>query len=110
MATHTFFYKIRVDLQKFSSGQELLDKWHQEAQAAMGAINAGVVQVWKDVADPVVYVIITVEADNAAQAHANVLDIFGSLPMGASGELIIEEARSVMPYQEWAQHLANRGS
>ena len=110
MATYTYFYKIRVDLQKFSSGQTLLDKWHEEAQAAMGAINAGVVQVWKDIADPVVYVIIKVEADDAAQAHGGVLNIFGSLPMGASGELIIEEARSVIPYSEWAQYLASRGS
>jgi hypothetical protein len=109
MATFTFFYKIRVDLQKFSSGQELLDKWHQEAQAAMHAINAGVIQVWKDAADAAVYVILTVEAENPAQAHGNVLNIFGSLPMGASGELIIDEARAVVPYQQWAQYLAGRG-
>ena len=77
MATFTFFYKIRVDLQKFSSGQEILDKWHQEAQAATEAINAGAVQVWKDAADAVVYVILTVEADNPAQAYGNALSIFG---------------------------------
>jgi hypothetical protein len=76
--------------------QELLTKWHQEAQAAMGAINAGAVQVWKDAADTVVYAILTVEADDPAQAHGNVLNIFGSLPMGVSGEIIIEEARSVL--------------
>lgn len=108
MATYTYFYKIRVDLQKFSSGQALLDKWHEEAQAAMGAINAGVVQVWKDTADAVVYVIIKMDADDAARAHGEVLNIFTSLPMGASGELIIEEARSVIPYPEWAQYLENR--
>ena len=68
-----------ADLQKFSSGQELLDKWHQEAQAAMGAINAGAAQVWKDAADTVVYVVLTIEADDAAQAHANVLTIFGRI-------------------------------
>jgi hypothetical protein len=103
MATFTFFYKLRVDLQKFSSGQALLEKWHQEAQAAMHAINAGAVQVWKDTADTVVYAILTIEAENAAQAHGNVLNIFGN------GEIIIEEARSVMPYQQWAQYLADRG-
>ena len=108
MATFTFFYKFRVDLQKFSSGQQLLEKWHQEAQGAMQAINAGAVQAWKDAADAVVYAILTVEADNPAQAHGNVLHIFGSLPMGASGELIIEEARAVLPYQQWAQYLAGR--
>jgi hypothetical protein len=108
MATFTFFYKLRVDLQKFSSGQALLEKWHQEAQSAMQAINAGAAQVWKDTADTVVYVILNMEAENAAQAHGNVLNIFGSLPMGVSGEIIIEEARSVIPYQQWAQYLAAR--
>ena len=44
-----------------------------------------------------VYVIATVEADNPAQAHGNALELFESLPMGASGELILEEARSVIP-------------
>jgi hypothetical protein len=110
MASFTFFYKIRVDLQRFSSSQALLDKWNQEAQAAMEAIKAGAAQVWKDTADPVAYLVITVEANDPAQAHGNVLSILGSLPMGASGELIIEEARSVIPYQQWAQYLAERGS
>lgn len=110
MATFTFFYKVRVDIQKFSSGQELLDKWHQEAQAAMGAINAGAIQVWKDAADTVVYAVLTVEAENQAEAHGNVLNTFGALPMGVSGELIIEEARSVMPYPQWAEYLAGRGN
>lgn len=110
MATFTFFYKLRVDLQKFSSGQELLAKWHQEAQAAMGAINTGAAQVWKDAAEPVVYAILTVDAETPAEAHGNVLNTFGSLPMGVSGEIIIEEARVVLPYQHWAAYLASRGS
>ena len=75
----------------------------------MEAIKAGALQVWKDTADAAVYAILTVEANDPAEAHANVLTIFGSLPMGASGELIIEEARSVIPYQQWAQYLARRG-
>ena len=108
MPTFTFFYKIRVDLQKFSSGPQLLNKWHEEAQAASGAIDAGVIQVWKDAADAAVYVIAEVEADNPAQAHGNALEMFGSLPMGAGGELVLEEARSVIPYKEWADYLARR--
>ena len=110
MATSTFFYKLRVDLQKFSSGEQLLDEWTVEAQAAMEAINAGVVQVWKDAADPVVYAVINIEANNQAEAHAAALTMLGSLPMGASGELIVEEARVVFPYQEWAEYLASRNS
>ena len=110
MAAFTFFYKLRVDIQKFSSGSTLLDKWHQEAQAAMQAINAGAVQVWKDTADTVVYAILTVEAESPAEAHANVLNIFGTLPMAVNGEIIIEEARSVMPYSQWAEYLAGRGN
>lgn len=108
MASFTFFYKVRVDLQKFSSGKALLDKWHEEAQAASGAIQAGAAQIWKDVAEPVVYAILNIEAENQAHAHANVLETFCSLPMGASGELIIEEARQIMTYTEWADHLASR--
>ena len=68
----------------------------------------GVVQNWNDAADAPVYVIATVEADNPAQAHGNALENIASLPMGASGELILEEARSVIPYEEWADYLAGR--
>ena len=45
MPTFTFYARIRVDLQKFSSGEQLLDKWHLEAQAATEAIKAGAVQI-----------------------------------------------------------------
>ena len=36
MAAFTYFYKIRIDVTKSSSGEELLSKWHEEAQAALG--------------------------------------------------------------------------
>ena len=36
------------------------------------------------------------------------LNMVLGLPMGASGELIVEEVRSVIPYMEWADHLASR--
>ena len=108
MPSFTYFYKVRVDMQKFSSGKQLLDKWHQEAQAASGAMDAGVAQIWKDAAEPVVYVILNIEAENQTQAHGSVLEIFASLPMGASGELVIEEGRQVMPYREWVDYLAGR--
>ena len=108
MAKYTYFYKVRVDLQKFSSGDDLLRAWNAEAQAASGAIDAGIAQIWKDVAEPVVYVINNVDAESAAEAHAKILEIFNSLPMGADGELIIEEGRAVVPYREWADYLASR--
>ena len=102
-------YNVRVDLQKFSSGAGLLTEWHADAQAATQAIDAGAIQVWIDAAGTTVYAIINMEADNAAQAHAEVLNIMGSLPMGASGYLIIDEARVVTPYPEWAEYLPSRG-
>ncbi len=49
------------------------------------------------------------EADNPAQAHAEVLNIMGSLPMEASRELIIDEARVVTLFAEWAEYLPSRG-
>jgi len=36
MPKFTFFYKVRVDIQKFSSGQELLSKWHEEEGCPSG--------------------------------------------------------------------------
>ena len=110
MASFTYFFKLRVDLAKSSSGEELLSKWNEEAQAALGAMDAGIVQVWKDAADTTVYVIMTVEGENAIDAHGTALSIFGTLPMFQSGHLIIEEARSVVPYRDWATYLANRTS
>ena len=77
---------------------------------AMAAINAGISQVWNDTADAVVHVIMTVEAATPAQAHADVLKSLGNLPMGLGGEIIIDKARSVMPYAQWAEHLSDRCS
>jgi len=110
MASFSYFYKIRIDLSKSSSGEALLSKWHEEAQAALGAMDAGVVQIWKDAADAVVYVIATFEGENAVEAHGTALTTFGTLPMFNSGHIIIEEASSVLDYREWAAYLANRNS
>ena len=110
MAAFTYFYKIRIDVTKSSSGEELLSKWHEEAQAALGAIDAGIIQIWKDAADAVVYVIATFEGETAVEAHGTALATFGTLPMFQSGHIIIEEARSVLDYREWAAYLANRNS
>lgn len=57
MPIFTYHAKIRVDLQKFSSGEDLLKAWQAEAQVAMQGISAGVFQLWKDTAEPVVYAI-----------------------------------------------------
>ncbi len=107
MATFTYFAKVRVDLQKFSSGEELLKGWQTEAQAAQEAIQGGAFQLWKDAAEPVVYAIINIEADNAAQAGLNLYNAALSLPFGKAGQFVIEEVRSVVSYQDWADTLAN---
>jgi len=91
----------------------LLSKWHEETQAALGAKDAGIIQIWKDAADAVIYVIATFEAATAVEAHGTALATFatfGTLPMFQSGHIIIEEARSVLDYREWAAYLANRNS
>ena len=88
----------------------MLSKWHEEAQAALGAIDAGIIQIRKDAADAVIYVIATFEAATAVEAHGTALATFGTLPMFQSGHIIIEEARSVLDYREWATYLANRNS
>jgi len=45
LAAFTYFYKVRIDVTKSSSGEELLSKWHEEAQAALVAIDAGINQI-----------------------------------------------------------------
>ena len=45
MAEFTYFYKVCIDVAKSASGEELLSKWHEEAQAALGAIDAGTIQI-----------------------------------------------------------------
>ena len=107
MPTFTYHVKIRVDLQQFSSGEELRKAWRAEAEAAVQAVNQGAFQLWKDAAEPVIYAIVNIEADNAAQAGWNLYNAALSLPMGANRQFVVEEARLVVPYQEWADTLAN---
>ena len=59
----------------------MLTKWDEEAQTAIGAIDAGVIPTWKDSADAVVYVIAIFEWQNAVAAHGTALATFGTLPM-----------------------------
>ena len=47
MPAFTYFYKFRDDLQKFSSGQQPLNKWNEEAKSATATINADVIHAWK---------------------------------------------------------------
>ena len=107
MPTFAYLTKFRIDLQKFSSGQELLMAWQAEAQAALEGIDAGTFQLWKDAAEPVVYAIINIEADNTAQAAWKLYEGALSLPMGAAGQFSLEEAKAVVPYRDWADTLVN---
>jgi len=104
------FYRTRLKniVKDVNSAVEAGNK--EEAQAALGAMDAGIIQAWKDAADTTVYVIATMEGENAIDAHGTALSIFGTLPMFQSGHLIMEEARSVVPYRDWATYLANKTS
>lgn len=107
MPTFTYHLKVRVDLQQFSSGEELLKAWKAEAEVAMQSVTEGSEQLWKDAAEPVMYAIVNIEADNAAQASWHLYNTALSLPMGALHQFVIEEAKLVVPYQEWANTLGN---
>ena len=52
----------------------------------------------------------TFEGESAVEAHGKALATFGTLPMFQSGHIIIEEARSLIDYREWADYLAKRNS
>ena len=55
MADFYFALRVRVDINRYASAEALLDRWLEEAEAAEGAEEAGLIQsVWKDVSEPVV--------------------------------------------------------
>ena len=75
VADYYFALRVTIDINKYPSGAALLDRWLEEADAAEGAEQAGVIQVaWKDVNEPVVYPVLRIEADDPLQAHAAVLE------------------------------------
>lgn len=109
MADFYFALRVRVDINRYESGEALLDRWLEDAEAAEGAEQAGLIQsVWKDVSEPVVYPVLRIEADDAMQAHAAVLEAFKGLPMGQDGARLLEHVAQVRPYSEWRQFLRQR--
>ena len=111
MADFYFACRVRVDINRYPSAEALLDRWLEEAEAAEGAEQAGLIQtVWKDVSEPVVYPVLRIEADDALQAHASVLEAFKGLPMGQDGALSVEHVAQVRPYAEWREFLRQRKS
>ena len=50
MADFYFACRVHVDINRYPSADALLDRWLEEAEAAEGAEEAGLIQtVWKDV-------------------------------------------------------------
>ena len=71
MADFYFACRVRVDINRYPSAEALLDRWLEEAEAAEGAEEAGLIQtVWKDVNEPVVYPVLRIEAANSLEAPA----------------------------------------
>ena len=104
-----FSLRVRIDINRYPSAEALLDRWLEEAEAAEGAEQAGLIQaVWKDVSEPVVYSVLRIEADDALQAHASLLEAFKGLPMGQDNALLIEHVAQVRPYSEWRDFLRKR--
>ncbi len=111
MADFYFACRVRVDINRYPSAEALLDRWLEEAEAAEGAEEAGLIQtVWKDVNEPVVYPVLRIEAANALEAHASVLEAFKGLPMGQDNALILDRVAQVRPYSEWRDFLRQRKS
>ena len=104
-----FALKVRIDINRYPSVDALLDRWLEEAEAAKAFEEAGALQVaWKDVNEPVVYPVLRIEAEDALQAHAAVLEGFMGFPMGEDNALVIEHVAQVRPYGEWREFLRKR--
>jgi muconolactone delta-isomerase len=109
MAEYYFFVNVRVDVNKYPSGQALLDRWLDEAEAAAEAEQAGAIQsLWRSASEPRVYGVVKLEGENVLHAQAVLLEALQGLPMGQDGALIVEEASEVRPYTEWREFLRQR--
>ncbi len=51
-----------------------------------------------------------IEAANALEAHASVLEAFKGLPMGQDNALMLDRVAQVRPYSEWRDFLRQRKS
>ena len=72
-ASSRYSYEALLDTSKSFSGKELLPKWDQDAKAAFGVIGVEVIQIWKYLADTVVYVIATFEGGSTVEVHDTTL-------------------------------------
>ncbi len=109
MAQYYFLTLVRVDVNRYKSGEELMDRWLVEAEAAEGAESAGlIVTLWKDVSAPLVYGVLCVEGETAMKASATLLETVMGLPMGQDGALVFEDITEVRPYSEWREMLRER--
>ena len=97
-------YLLKTDIATFEIKKEPLGLWDLWVNSMPILTFASP----EDAADAVVYVIATFEGADAVEAHGTALATFGTLPMFQSGHIIIEEARSVLDYREWADYLAKR--
>ena len=96
-------------MNRYKSGEELMDRWLAEAEAAEGAESAGlIVTLWKDVSAPLVYGVLCVEGETAMKASATLLETVMGLPMGQDGALVFEDITEVRPYSEWREVLRER--
>jgi hypothetical protein len=104
-----FALRVRIDINRYPSGEALLDRWLEESEVVEGAEQAGMLRAaWKDVNEPVVYPVLRIEADDPLEAHAALLEGFKGFPMGQDGALLIEHVAQVRPYSEWRDFLRKR--
>ena len=84
------------------SNQEFFGVWKQEAEAALGAVDAGVVKhIWKVAGKYEVILVLTVDSADAPD------EIIHSLPIWKLGyEYIVDLEWTILrPYANWADHL-----
>jgi hypothetical protein len=109
MAEYYFFVNVRVDVNKYPSGQALLDRWLDEAEAGAEAEQVGAIQsLWRSASEPRVYAVLKLEGKNVLYAQAALLEALQGLPMGQDGALVAEEISEVRPYAEWREFLRQR--
>ncbi len=96
-------FKARINKPADMSNKDFYTVWRKEAEAALGAKEAGVIQgIWKVAGKPEVLVVMDVESGDMLDQAINGLPIW---ELGYAHIVSDVEILPLRPYENWAEDL-----
>ena len=96
-------FKARINKPADMSNKDFYTVWRKEAEAALGAKEAGVIKsIWKVAGKPEVVVVMDVESGDMLDGAVNSLPIW---QLGYAHIVSDVEVIPLRPYENWAEDL-----